>query len=131
MTLKAPLYALRNLFRNVQLYDLPGDEIKILVPEVINELTYTTGLDGKSPAVGQKPDAGGIGAAPAAGYRRASPKRYYSCCGCRLKRKKIYISSKIEHPIFVYADKDMINLVLRNLLSNAIKFTPIEGSISV
>ena len=42
--LKAPLYALRNLFRNVQLYDLPGDEIKLLVPEVINELTYTTGL---------------------------------------------------------------------------------------
>ena len=42
--LKAPLYALRNLFRNVQLYDLPGDEIKRLVPEVINELTYTTGL---------------------------------------------------------------------------------------
>src|SRR5580692_7390218 len=42
--LKAPLYALRNLFRNVELYDLPGDEIKRLVPEVINELTYTTGL---------------------------------------------------------------------------------------
>ena len=42
--LKAPLYALRNLFRNVQLYDLPGDEIKLLIPEVVSELTYTTGL---------------------------------------------------------------------------------------
>src|ERR1700761_496616 len=42
--LKAPLYALRNLFRNVQLYNLPGDEIKLLIPEVVSELTYTTGL---------------------------------------------------------------------------------------
>jgi signal transduction histidine kinase len=45
--------------------------------------------------------------------------------------KKIYIRSKLERPVFVYADKDMINLVLRNLLSNAIKFTPFEGTISI
>ncbi len=40
----AGCHALRTLFRNVQLYDLPGDEIKILIPEVVSELTYTTGL---------------------------------------------------------------------------------------
>ena len=45
--------------------------------------------------------------------------------------KHIYIQSKIERPVFVYADRDMINLVLRNLLSNAIKFTPEEGCICV
>src|SRR6185437_2413865 len=42
--LKSPLYALRNLFTNVRVYDLPGDEIKHMIPEVLNELTYTTGL---------------------------------------------------------------------------------------
>ncbi|HVW62799.1 MAG TPA: HAMP domain-containing sensor histidine kinase, partial [Puia sp.] len=45
--------------------------------------------------------------------------------------KKIYIRSKLERPVFVYADRDMINLVLRNLLSNAIKFTPEEGTICI
>jgi signal transduction histidine kinase len=126
--LKAPLYAVRNLFRNVQLYDLPGDEIKQLVPEVISELTYTTGLmenllqwaksQMQAEAVRrQLLDIAGIA------------KEVLQLLRLQADAKKIYIDSKIEHPIYVYADKDMINLVLRNLLSNAIKFTPREGSI--
>jgi signal transduction histidine kinase len=126
--LKAPLYALRNLFRNVQLYDLPGDEIKRLVPEVINELTYTTGLmenllqwaKSQMQADAVRPqllDIAGIA------------KEVLQLLRLQAEAKEIYIDSKIEHPIFVYADKDMVNLVLRNLLSNAIKFTPVEGSI--
>jgi two-component system sensor histidine kinase/response regulator len=126
--LKAPLYALRNLFRNVELYDLPGDEIKRLVPEFINELTYTTGLmenllqwaKSQMQAEAVRPqllDIAGIA------------KEVLQLLRLQADAKKIYIDSKIEHPIFVYADKDMVNLVLRNLLSNAIKFTPAEGLI--
>ncbi len=44
---------------------------------------------------------------------------------------RVLSSSDRPTPFSVYADKDMINLVLRNLLSNAIKFTPADGSISV
>ena len=126
--LKAPLYAVRNLFRNVQLYDLPGEEIKRLVPEVINELTYTTGLmenllqwaKSQMQAEAVRPqllDIAGIA------------KEVLQLLRLQADAKKIYIDSKIERPIFVYADKDMVNLVLRNLLSNAIKFTPMEGCI--
>src|SRR5579871_1630084 len=104
--LKAPLYAVRNLFRNVQLYDLPGDEIKRLVPEVINELTYTTGLmenllqwaKSQMQADRVKPqllDIAGIA------------KEVLQLLRLQADAKKIYIDSKIEHPIFVYADKDM------------------------
>jgi signal transduction histidine kinase len=126
--LKAPLYALRNLFRNVQLYDLPGDEIKRLVPEVINELTYTTGLmenllqwaKSQMQADSTRPQLLDI-----AGIAR----EVLQLLRLQAEAKKIYIDSKIEQPIFVYADKDMVNLVLRNLLSNAIKFTPVEGCI--
>jgi signal transduction histidine kinase len=128
--LKAPLYALRTLFRNVQLYDLPGDEIKILIPEVVSELTYTTGLmenllqwaKSQMQAESVRPqllDIAGIA------------KEVLQLLRLQADAKRVYISSKIDHPIFVYADKDMINLVLRNLLSNAIKFTPADGSISV
>src|SRR4029077_17944363 len=42
--LKAPMYALRNLFRNIQQYKLPAKEIKMIIPDVVNDLNYTTGL---------------------------------------------------------------------------------------
>src|ERR1700761_3248181 len=128
--LKAPLYALRNLFRNVQLYDLPGDEIKILIPEVVNELTYTTGLmenllqwaKSQMQAESVKPQLLDISRVMT---------EVLQLLRLQAEAKHIYISSRIERPVYVYADKDMINLVLRNLLSNAIKFTPEEGLIFV
>jgi two-component system, sensor histidine kinase and response regulator len=128
--LKAPLYALRTLFRNVQLYDLPGDEIKILIPEVVNELTYTTGLmenllqwaKSQMEADAVRPQLLDIG---------TITQEVLQLLRLQAEAKQIYIRSKIERPVFVYADKDMINLVLRNLLSNAIKFTPKEGSVSI
>ena len=128
--LKSPLYALRNLFRNVQLYDLPGEEIKLLIPEVVKELTYTTGLmenllqwaKSQMQAESVKPqllDIAGI------------TGEVLQLLRLQADAKRIYIDSKIRQPVYVYADKDMINLVLRNLLSNAIKFTPEEGSIFI
>jgi two-component system sensor histidine kinase/response regulator len=128
--LKAPLYALRTLFRNVQLYDLPGDEIKLLIPEVVSELTYTTGLmenllqwaKSQMQAESVKPQLLDIA---------TITREVMQLLRLQAEAKHIYIQSKIERPVYVYADRDMINLVLRNLLSNAIKFTPEEGSICV
>ena len=48
-----------------------------------------------------------------------------------LKSKQISLTRHIEEDCFTYADKHMINTVVRNLLSNAIKFTPEEGKISL
>lgn len=45
--------------------------------------------------------------------------------------KSIDISYRFDKKIKVYADKEMLELVLRNLLSNAIKFTNQGGSILV
>jgi signal transduction histidine kinase len=45
--------------------------------------------------------------------------------------KKIQIHFSQEQPVYIYADKEMISLVVRNLLSNAIKFTPQMGSIEL
>ncbi|HTI11288.1 MAG TPA: HAMP domain-containing sensor histidine kinase [Puia sp.] len=128
--LKAPLYALRNLFRNVVQYDLPGDEIKILIPEVVNELTYTTGLmenllqwaKSQMQAEAIKPQLLDIA---------KITQEVLQLLRLQAEAKHIYIHSGIERPVYVYADKDMINLVLRNLLSNAIKFTPEEGTVSI
>ncbi len=45
--------------------------------------------------------------------------------------KDIKISSAIDDDYFVYADKDMIDTVLRNLISNAIKYTRNGGKVKV
>lgn len=47
------------------------------------------------------------------------------------KQKSISITSDIPRSVPVYADKDMINTVMRNLISNAIKFTNINGEVNI
>lgn len=128
--LKAPLYALRTLFRNVQVYDLPGEEIKLLIPEVVNELTYTTGLM-ENLLQWAKSQMQAESVHPQLLDISRIAKEVLQLLRLQAEAKNIYINSKIERPVYVYADKDMINLVLRNLLSNAIKFTPEEGSICI
>ncbi len=45
--------------------------------------------------------------------------------------KSIELSNDVNAELCIFADEDMINLVIRNLISNAIKFTPKGGSIRV
>ena len=45
--------------------------------------------------------------------------------------KDIFILNKIEKNIFVKADENMLDTILRNLISNAIKFTQPKGEIQV
>ena len=42
--LKAPMYALRNLFDDMQKQNMPAQEIKSLIPDIKNDLNYTVGL---------------------------------------------------------------------------------------
>jgi signal transduction histidine kinase len=44
-------------------------------------------------------------------------------------RKNLSISNNIKKEIFIYADIDMVNTIVRNLISNAIKFTGKNGKI--
>ena len=45
--------------------------------------------------------------------------------------KKIILESKIPDNLIIYADKYMIETVLRNLVSNAIKFTRTNGQVCI
>ncbi len=124
--LKTPMYALRNLFRNMQQYDLPGNEIKMMVPDVVTDLNYTTGLmenllqwaKSQMQAHSLKPQTLDVS---------ELISEVIQLLRLQADSKKVYLESRIDQPVYIYADKDMVNLVLRNLLSNAIKFTPENG----
>jgi two-component system, sensor histidine kinase and response regulator len=128
--LKNPIYSLRNLFRNVEQYDLPGDEIKVLVPDIINDLNYTTSLmDNLLQWAKSQMEGSNINPQKVDVAKMITETQ--NLLRLQAESKAIFLNSKAEPDTFIYADKDMITLVLRNLLSNAIKFTPKDGEIQV
>lgn len=128
--LKAPMYALRNLFNDSQKYNVPGNELKKMLPEVVKDLNYTVSLMenllqwAKSQMHAEAIKTGTVDVSKLIA-------EVLQVLRLQAETKKIYIETKLTEPVFVFADKDMINLVLRNLLSNAIKFTPEHGSVTV
>jgi two-component system, sensor histidine kinase and response regulator len=128
--LKSPMYALRNLFMNIQQYDLPANEVKKMVPEIMNDLNYTTSLmenllqwarcQMHSLHVTLEP----VNIAEIA-------EDVVQLMNSQATLKKISLVNSITEDCFVQAHPEMIRLVLRNLLSNAIKFTPEEGYVTV
>jgi signal transduction histidine kinase len=128
--LKAPMYAMRNLFSNLQQKNMSPGELNKIIPEVVTDLNYTTGLmdnllqwartQMKSDAVyPQKVDIG------------KSIAEVVQLLRLQSEAKQIRIERNNGEGVYGFMDKDMLNLVLRNLISNAIKFTPEKGNISV
>ena len=128
--LKTPIYSLRNLFRNVEKYDIPGDEIKVLVPDIIDDLNYTTSLM-ENLLQWAKSQMKGNTVNPQLLDIAVIVNEVQQLLRLQAESKQVYIKAKIDPSIYIFADKDMINLVLRNIISNAIKFTPSNGEINV
>ena len=128
--LKAPMYAMRHFFGEVQQNKMPVRELKKMIPAVVNDLTYTTSLmdnllqwakaQMQSHAMyPQKVDIGKSIGETLNLLRRQS------------ENKQIVIESDSSDGVYGFMDKDMLSLVLRNLISNAIKFTPEKGNIKI
>ena len=128
--LKSPIYALRNLFRNMQQYDLPAEEIKEMVPEVVTELTYTTSLmenllqwaRSQMRADSVKPQAIDLS---------GMIEEVTRLLRLQAEAKEINVNLSGDPAVIAFADKDMVSLIIRNLLSNAIKYTPDQGTIEI
>ena len=128
--LKSPMYAMRNLFSNMHQKDMPAQQIKAYVPEVLMDLNYTIGLienllqwtKSQMKASSVRPEEMDISKMIC---------DVMALLRLQAEAKQIYIETKNNLPVYVVADRDMVNVVLRNLLSNAIKFTPQQGSIEI
>jgi two-component system sensor histidine kinase/response regulator len=128
--LKSPMYALRNLFRNIHQQNMPAEEMKSLVPEILMDLNYTIGLM-ENLLQWSKTQMQSSSVRPEELDISFMVTEVSHLLRLQAEAKQIYIDCKIKSSVHVFADKDMINLVLRNLLSNAIKFTPEMGTIEI
>jgi signal transduction histidine kinase len=128
--LRAPLYGLRHLFSSMQHYNLPAEEVKAKLPQVVTDVNHTIGLMENLLhwAKSQMNDnAVKIVTVDMALLVESTLKQVAQ----QAAAKHIYIENKAQQPVLVFGDRDMICLVLRNLLSNAIKFTPQGGYIEI
>ncbi len=128
--LKTPMYSLRNIFRTMQQQKVPAKEIKAMLPDMINNLNYTTGLMDNllQWARSQMQSEGVVIQALNITPTIAETTRLLYL---QAQAKQITISNECTGDAVVLADKNMIELVLRNLLSNAIKFTPQYGAVTI
>lgn len=128
--LKTPLYALRNMFWSIQQHDLPGDELKQIIPDIVNDLNYTTSLmENLLLWAKSQMQADSILVQPVDVSSLVNETTQLLRRQAEIKH--VYIENKVDQPVYVYADKDMLNLVLRNLITNAIKFTPEQGCVTI
>ncbi len=58
-------------------------------------------------------------------------KREFELLQALSRQKEVQLTHQFQQPVLVYADADMIKVVLRNLINNAIKFTPAGGSVFI
>lgn len=128
--LKTPIYSLRNLFQNVSRYNVPAEEIKVLIPDIVKDLDYAAGLMENLLQWAKSQMQGGT-VNPQLVDVSLLIKETSQLLRLQAENKRVHVNFKQENPVYIFADKDMINLVLRNLLSNAIKFTPAEGEVSL
>ncbi len=128
--MKTPMYALRNLFRSMQQLDMSGREIKSIIPDVVTDLNYTTGLmENLLHWVKSQMQSASI--SPGELDMAEITDEAIHVHQLQATTKNVSISREMDKPFIVYADRDMVTLVIRNLISNAIKFTPEKGKIVI
>jgi two-component system, sensor histidine kinase and response regulator len=128
--LKTPMYALRNLFRSMQQLNMSGKEIKAIIPDVVTDLNYTTGLmENLLHWVKNQMHSASI--IPGELDMTEIADDAIQVLQLQASTKKVSVFREMDGPFIVYADRDMITLVIRNLISNAIKFTPENGEIKI
>ncbi|MBL7741359.1 MAG: HAMP domain-containing histidine kinase [Chitinophagaceae bacterium] len=128
--LKAPMYALRNLFESIDSQDMPAQEIKSLIPEVKKDLNYTVSLM-ENLLQWAKTQMQSHTVKPQLINLSDIADEVMHLMHLQAEAKNITIIKKIHGPVYAWADHDMINLVIRNLVSNAVKFTPSGGRICI
>ncbi|MBK8142905.1 MAG: hypothetical protein IPK57_19335 [Chitinophagaceae bacterium] len=128
--LKAPMYAIRNLFKEANEKNMSAEELKNNIPDVLKDMNYAVGLM-ENLLQWAKTQMQSTTVNPEVVDIEKSIDEVYQSLHLQAKNKGIIMLNDAPPRVHGFIDKDMMNLVLRNLLSNAIKFTPEKGTISI
>jgi two-component system sensor histidine kinase/response regulator len=128
--LRAPVFALRDLFNNAASQQISAEDVKELIPDAASDLSYTASLmenllqwaKSQLAAGERKPQILDIS---------ILIQEVMQLLRLQAGSKKIVLENKVNEPLHVFADKDMISVVIRNLVSNALKFTSANGRVVV
>ena len=129
--MRSPIHQVREIFNMIELGYISADEFRMrLMPELKERVNYVATLTDNLLhwAKGQME---GIQVNPSVFQLSDIIDENINLLNPQALKKSICLLSEPAKSPDVYADKDMIKLVLRNLISNAIKFTPDNGTIKV
>ena len=128
--LRSPLNSLQGLFALLQDGHLSVEELQALLPELSQRLGQTHSLLDNL-LMWAKSQMEGIRAHPTTLNLNPLIYETQQLVASQADYKKISINIDIPSSLEVYADQDMVMIVLRNLLTNAVKFTGEQGTVRI
>ncbi|MCM5530544.1 sensor histidine kinase KdpD [Parasegetibacter sp. NRK P23] len=128
--LRNPVYALRNYFTMARQYDFSGEDVKKALPDIVNDLNYTTNLL-ENLLTWSKAQITASEIHPSRVDVKEMTEQVLMLMRLQAENKRIRLENKIAACPPVFADPDSVHLVLRNLISNAIKFSPEDSFIEI
>jgi signal transduction histidine kinase len=128
--LRGPLINLNDIIKMLNEGMITEEEFKSFVPQLSKNIGYTTGLL-ENLLFWSKSQLQGEIVKPVYFNLREVSGNILNLFENIIREKEIIIENNIDLNCKVYADKDMIQLVVRNLVSNAVKFSKRGGNIKL
>ncbi|SFD90502.1 Signal transduction histidine kinase [Chitinophaga sp. CF118] len=128
--LQSPLNSIITTLHLIAEYDLKEEERKMLGDELLT-LTKNTSNMLSNLLTWSKMQMDGRGVRLSSVDIYSVVERVLSLQKMLADKKSVSIISKVDPSIFVTADNNMLELILRNLVNNAIKFTPAGGRVTI
>ncbi len=128
--LRSPLL---NLFDIIKMMDddlITPQEFSILIPQLSKNVGYTSDLL-ENLLYWSKSQLQGEVVKPVIINVKAMSENVLHLIERSITEKQINVNNNIDEGSTIYADQDMIQLVIRNLISNAVKFSNRNGKINI
>ena len=128
--LRGPLINLNDIIKMLNEGMITEEEFKSFVPQLSKNIGYTTGLL-ENLLFWSKSQLQGEVVKPVYFNLKEVSVNILHLFENTIHEKDILIENNIQLTCKVYADKDMVQLVVRNLISNAVKFSKRGGTIKL